>query len=297
MASSRANTKLPGSRVSKPLILVAAEFNVEMADDLVDVLVDQADARGWKLLDIHMTGGSLSGEQTPAGALVTALPDEQVTQHVLETGCPVVRIGRLEHPDDSSSMPAVLPDYQQAGRMAVDYFAERGFRDLALVGHAQMKLKQSIEAGFRERAEQLGLKCHLLDFHNVDIPNTLAAKSDRYEKRSRVLVDWLDKAPKPVGLLACQPVIAGMVNVMCQRAGIAVPEQVALLSIKTGGTGRAQCELGPVPISVIEISRRDLSRVAAELLDFASLAAVFGELVLSHHQQLFGGSHRGDRKQ
>lgn len=256
------------ARRAQPLVLLATRQtgggNEELPDDLVDVLLEEAAKRGWRLLDLTLTEGSVSGEQAdPVGALVTLLPTDDLSQVLRGLGCPAVRLGRLPHPDDRI-MPAVLPDYREAGRMAADYLAQRSFVDLALVGHAEAGMKQQVEAGLRERAEALGCKCHLLEFRNIPLPAvTSKAKADRYDDRTRRLGQWLETLPKPVGLIACTPAIAGMVNIMCQRVGLAVPEDVAVLSL---GNQRKVCELGPVPLSAVEISYQDRIRRAAELL-------------------------------
>jgi LacI family transcriptional regulator len=254
-------------REPRPLVLIATRRNTgrdeRLSDQMVQTLLDEADQRGWRLLDLNMTEGSLSGEQAPAGALVTLLPTDEMAQKLMALGCPIVRLARHKHPDDES-MPAVLPDYEAAGRMAADYFAERGFRDLALVGHAQMASRHLIEYGLRTRGTELGCAFHEMYFDNLDIANVPGNRpEDRYEMRTRKLGHWLNQLPKPLGLLACVDGIAGWVSIMCQRTGIAVPEDVAVLSI---GNSTSECRLGPVPLSAIEFSQRDTGKAAVKLL-------------------------------
>jgi LacI family transcriptional regulator len=255
-------------RPLKPLVVIATRrmerSHEQLEDELVGVLLAEAGKRGWELLDLSMTEGSLSGEQTPIGALVTALPDEPMVRMLRELGCPIVRLARLPHPQDES-VPAVLPDYAAAGRMAADYFAQRGFREMAMVGHKKMQMMELVGEGFGKRAEALGCRYHLHQFTNVELPpDADDLPASRYDGRAQTVTKWLATLPKPIGLLACSDGLAGTVNIMCQRAGLAVPEDVALLSL---GNRRAACELGPVPISAIDIGRQATARVAMEVLE------------------------------
>lgn len=255
-------------RHQDPLILVATRRidsrREDLEDDLVDALLAEAGARGWRLLDLNLTEGSLSGERAPAGAMVTMLPDDPEAEALRRLGIPMVRLGRLPHPADAT-MPAVLPDLAEAGRMAAEYFARRGFKHVGLVGHRDMMMVPLIDEGFGEKAEASGCTVHRHMFESdVVSGGGRQATASRYDRRARKLTEWLATVPKPVGLFACQSAIAGMVNIMCRRAGLAVPEDVALLAT---ASRRAACEMGPVPISSVEVSRPDLGRAAMRLLD------------------------------
>ncbi|MBI1336078.1 MAG: helix-turn-helix domain-containing protein [Phycisphaera sp.] len=252
----------------RPLILIATrrEFSKQEAldDSLVDVLVEEADKRGWRLLDLSLTSGSLSGEQDPAGALVTMLPDETQAVRLRSLGCPVIRLGRHPHPDDAL-MPAVVPDYETVGRMAVDYFAKRGFRDIALVGHEKMLIIPVVFKSMTERAAELGCRLYQYFFQEPESDSrSEQERADRYDMRGAGLTRWLAHLPKPVALLAASDGNAGMAITMCQRAGLSVPEDAAVLSI---GNHRATCVMSPIPISAIDIDRGDLGRTAMRLLD------------------------------
>lgn len=232
-------------------------------DEVVGVLLEEAAARRWRLLDLTLTEGSLAGEHQPDGALIFVLPDDPVARELVAMGCPRVRIGLLPHPGDDN-LPAVLPDYAQAGRNSVDYFAARGFREVAFVGHTSMERARHVLEGFNAQADARGCRCHTFQFANEPIqPGHLESGVERYDRRAKQLTDWLGKLPKPVGLLAAQAGLAGMVNVTCQRAKVAVPESVAVLSM---GNDRANCELCAVPMSAIHVYDHDQVRTAMDVL-------------------------------
>jgi LacI family transcriptional regulator len=246
------------------LIVLVTGSASDLAEGPFEVLTEQARARGWRLLDLGLTDGSLRGEIPPAGALTTVLPDNPRVAELRERGCPVVRVGRLAHPDDPS-VPAVLPDWRLAGGMAADHFAERGFRELALFGHESMAAAPLIEAGLRERAKALGCAYHryLMPSRDAVAPRA-RPDQERHEQRDLAITRWLEALPKPLALLACSTHYAGMVSIMGQRAGLAVPEDIAVLAV---GDQPAVCELASVPISAVDTGRRPMMEVAIDLLD------------------------------
>lgn len=245
------------------LVLIAGRLGEIYTDEAVTTLSDEARERGWRLMDYIVTEGSLTGEAAPIGGLTTLLPTNPILSGLLAGGCPLVRLGRLEHPDDES-VPAVLPDFREAGRMAAEYFAQRGFVSVALFGHTQMELMPLVEKGLREEAEALG--CTVYSHQITNAPGILDASqmgAARFDRRSQALIDWVNNLPKPLGVLACAEFLAGMFISTCRRGGLSIPEDVAVLAI---GNDRAACELAAVPISAIHFSQGNMMRVAIELL-------------------------------
>ncbi len=262
----RASTSPPGK--GPPLVIVVTRREEtkfeELEDDLVDGILDAAGQRGWRLLDLHLTAGSLTGEQPPIGALTTLLPSDPAAQSIRHLGCPIVRLGHLPHPEDAT-MPAILPDHEAAGRMTADYFAPRGFHHLAIVGFDATTIMALIGQGWQQRAAALNCVCHQHLLENAGQgPSDPAARAARFDRRAQALTQWLAGLPKPVGLVACNSFIAGMVSIACQRAGLAVPEDVSILAV---AGRRGMCEMSPVPISAINVHQPDVGHAAVNLLD------------------------------
>lgn len=209
---------------------------------------------------------TLSGEPKPTGALITHLPTVPKVIRLRKLGCPIVRLGRLEHPEDTA-VPVVLPDFTQAGRMAVDHFAERGFHDLAMFGHRAMDIVPLIETGLVEQAHARGCRCEQYLIKTIEgnrIDGEAAPSCSRLQSRNAKFIDWLSALPKPVGLLACSDHYANIASMMCKRLGLSVPEDVALLSV---GNHRSTCEMMSEPISAIDLGRTEAMRVAIDLLE------------------------------
>ena len=262
MGSRRTRDTSPSRRRGRPLVLIAGP---DLSGKLAEWLREEGERRGWRLLDFMVTEGSLAGEPTADGALVTGLPDDPLVSRLGKLGCPMVRLGRFEHPSDDA-VAVVLPDLVDAGRRAADYFALRGYRNLAVVGIEGMLAAARVRQGMTERAAVLGCTCHEHLFANTQSVAGAAEWSpnaERYEQRTAALIHWLSALPKPVGLVAANALIAARAGVMCQQAGVAVPEEVALLSVENS---RPLCEMSPVPISAVDLNPADQVRAAMDVL-------------------------------
>jgi len=219
------------------------------------LIFELADAWGWDLIGHEYLDEGIPPDLTLSGALITGLPDGALAGELRRRGCPAVRLGRLPHPGDNT-LPVVLPDQAAAGRLAADHFVERRFKELGIVSYHASNPRMDHHAlwsAFCEHAQELGVRCHSLDFHQ-QIDDELSAQ-ERLPHRAKRLAAWLSDIPKPVGLFATGDEMALAIWRMCEREGIRVPEAVALLG---GQNGRA-CRLSTMRLSSIDMG--DLARL------------------------------------
>src|SRR5437660_984008 len=78
------------------------------------------------------------------------------------------------------------------------------------------------------------------------------------------LADWLHGLPKPVGVLACNDVRGQQVLNACRRAGLAVPDEVAVLGVDNN---ELVCNLADPPLSSVDANCERIGYEAAALLD------------------------------
>jgi LacI family transcriptional regulator len=228
----------------------------------LQAIVNAARERGWTLLDLEFTRGALPADPPPSGALVNCPPTAPLAKRLRKMGCPTVRLGYLSHPRDRL-LPAVLSDMVATGRLAADHFADRGFKHVAYVGHVPWSSHHLAYKAFRARAAEQGLVCHLYRFATGD---RRKGESDaaRFDRRARQIGAWLVGLPKPIGVLTYSDGMAAGLSVMCRRAGLTVPEDVALLGI---GNSPLLCEMSPVHLSSIDRNEEEMGRQAALLLN------------------------------
>ena len=265
----------PGERPKdgQPIVVLAVRENSDFASDplarakvetdLIQCLISEASTRGWRLLDWNLSHGLIQ-EQPPAGAIVSWLAHEDVAVQLRAMGCPAIRVGRLPQPGDEL-LPTVVPDFVEAGRMAADYFAQRGFRDLALISHESMAIREPLETGFLERAKAHGCNCHQLYFQSTRKTHSVKlTHQERDEYRRDQLTQWIQTLPRPLGLLCCQSHFGANISTFCSRVNLSVPEDVAVMLLENNPT---VCELAPVPVSAINFDRLEQVRVSMGLLE------------------------------
>ncbi len=200
----------------------------------------------WRVLDLQYHGGDLPPGAAPSGAFVESLWGSPLVRKLQDRNCPVVRFGRFANPHDHE-LPAVIEDYPMAGRMAAEHFAEHKFRHVGFVGYAPMSDYTPLYDGFRTRADELGMNCHLLEFQPLVDPSMTPGVRQRH--REREFVRWIRQMPKPLGLLGITNPRAAAYCALCLEAGIDVPGEVAVLG---RGSNPVVCECAPVPLSTVD---------------------------------------------
>ena len=186
------------------------------------------------------------------GSGIIARVDSREVELALQTcGLPVVNLsGALEKP----VFPTCIQDAERAARLAVDVFCDRGFRHFAFVGFEFMRW--SVERGrcFKSLLEERGWHCAELTFSIKDM------RADRIGAR---ITTWLALFPQPLALWACDDEMALHVVNACLRAGIRVPEQVAVLGMDDDDM---LCEAATPPISSIATNAEEIGYRAARRL-------------------------------
>ena len=259
----------PRSRRNQKLVAVESVHYGEWDGHPMHVIVQEAQRRGWQIVDtrffhkkrrdgklVYYYDSLLPEEIYPSGALIQALPGSELAQELASKGCKVVRIGHAHHPGDDA-LPAVLPDMWEAGRMAAEHFASRGFRHFGYVGRDPWSLHKPLYDGLAAGAKERNIACHLLRF----ISKTTEAHR---KQRPQRFVDWLREIPGPVGLLAHGDRPAAEFSIWAIMAGIQVPTELAVLGY---GNRVSFCECNMPRISSIDPNREYKFRAACDLLD------------------------------
>jgi len=150
--------------------------------------------------------------------------------------------------------PWVKSDDSAIARLAANHFLERGFRDFAFCGDSRFSWSN-------RRAEQYGIlirgagrECHTYE------PVRPASNS---HEEVEAIAAWLNRLPRPVAVFACYDNRGQQVLEACRRAGISVPEDVAVLGVDND---EVLCVLSPPPLSSVILNTRRTGWEAAALL-------------------------------
>jgi LacI family transcriptional regulator len=225
-------------------------------------LLEVAEERRWRYIDLASTQGHVPPGESPQGALVRWLPTDPPMQDLLRRGIPAVRIGQWPHRHDGEP-PAVIMDRAAAGRLAAEHLAERNFMDLGYVGHIPWGPDRAMYEAFVTRSGELGCRCHLLQEDQPKLRAQVTSKQDILTLRQAAFTSWLLRQAKPLGLFLFGDYAAALYCRWVIEAGLRVPEDVAVLSI---GNHEFSCRSAAVPLSSIAFDHALITQTAADLL-------------------------------
>ena len=216
---------------------------------------------GWNLLEGNNLIGGLGGWRGD-GALVTLRGDAGIlalARRLRRRGVPVVDL-TAERPD--IRVPRVCIDNRALGRLAATHFAERNHRSAAWFSTDWSPVHAERYAGLAEVwADVPGASGPPLRWVlREGIPH------GRWND-SRAVARWfsrlLDTVPKPLAVFCNEMAGAARVLAECRTLGIAVPDDIAILS---AGDYQFVCENQSVPISCIPMNGKRHGYEAAALL-------------------------------
>jgi len=168
----------------------------------------------------------------PGDGIIATITNREELRAAKRLGKPVVNIsGALR----DACLPRVMPDHYRMGQMAAEHLLQRGLSRFACYGIEGPWLAQLRCRGFVDRLEQAGFPCDVLEVR----PPT--RRQQPWHERLAPLKAWLQRLRPPVGLLAVQDHPARIVMDMCQRLGLAIPHDVAVIGMDNDPTVCEYC--------------------------------------------------------
>jgi len=150
--------------------------------------------------------------------------------------------------------PWVKSDDALVARLAAQHFLERGFRQFSFCGDARFSWSDRRGEQFAFQIRSAGRECQAY------APRRQPADGD---EETDEVAKWLLALPKPVAVFACYDNRGQQVLEACRRAGLAVPEAVAVLGVDND---EVLCALSPPPLSSVILNPRRAGWEAATLL-------------------------------
>lgn len=190
------------------------------------------------------------------GVLTKLGAPEQLWRQLRRLDVPMVDLAesRPEIP-----LPRVTIDNGAVGRMAAEFFLERGYRNFAFVHRWGLGASRKRCSHFQEVLAAAGFGCEVLSW-------AVERKSlaDTPQQRRRWVKRRLSKLRTPLAVFAARDVDAVTVIDSCIELGLAVPEQVAVLGV---GNSEPICECLRIPLSSIEENWERVGYEGAALLE------------------------------
>ena len=192
--------------------------------------------------------------------IIARVETPAVARAIVASGLPAV-VADLTEGQRASDHPLsqyseIASDSESAARMAAKHLLERGFRHYAFVGVPDRVWSDRRQEGFCRRIEAEG--------YTPRVYRQPRRKCDRqWGREQSLLADWLHTLPKPIGLMACNDDRGREVLEACRKAGVAVPEEIAVVGVDND---ELLCELSDPPLSSVVLNAERGGYQAAELL-------------------------------
>lgn len=181
----------------------------------------------------------------------------ELAEQLLELGVPVVNVSGIEIP--GVDFPRVVTDHVKSAEMAASHLLARGFRHFGYFSLLGLNYVAGHQEAFVSALSRSGCGCSL-----YDAVTQLGAAEPDWNLDLNRLGAWLKSLPKPAAVLTWNASGAREVLYACGAAGLAVPEQISVIS---GTEDDLFCEVAPVPVTAVNLAVEEIGHHAACLLD------------------------------
>jgi LacI family transcriptional regulator len=155
-------------------------------------------------------------------------------------------------------IPWVETDNAAIARLAAEHLLERGFRRFGFCGLSNFRWSAERGEQFTKWVAEAGCDC------SSYVTPVSDSRAVDWAADQRRLVRWIQKLPKPAGVLACFDMRGRQVLDACRTAGVRVPDEIAVLGVDDD---TVLCELADPPMSSIAPAAQRAGFAAAELLE------------------------------
>ena len=188
--------------------------------------------------------------------IIARIQNHAMARHVAAAGVPTVNVSAVKLKGVEG--PQVITDLQASARMAAEHLLDRGFRNFAYCGLERWSYTEYHKQGFVKALREAGCECLVYKARQKEGFLT------PWHVQQQGLIRWLKPLPKPVGILAWTTNCGREVINACRKAGLLVPEQVAVLA---SDEDELLCELCNPPLSGIALTSERIGYEAAATLD------------------------------
>ncbi|WET12776.1 XylR family transcriptional regulator [Pseudomonas sp. D3] len=199
-------------------------------------------------------------ERWQGDGIIADFDDPLIGEALADIKLPVVAVGGSY--EDACAYPKGIPyvatDNHALMKLAYEHLIETGLTRFACFSLPQAEANrwaQEREKAFKHLLQRDGLP--------VEVYRGLGTSAPLWDSAVEQQIAWLHSLPKPIGIIAVTDARARQLLQACLTAGIAVPEQVALIGIDNDPLTRT---LTRVPLSSVIQGTETMGRTAAALL-------------------------------
>ncbi|MBI1371447.1 MAG: AraC family transcriptional regulator [Phycisphaera sp.] len=186
--------------------------------------------------------------------IIARIENRKIADAVTRSKLPVVDVSAARL---VKTLPWVETDDRAIAKTAAEHLLERGFKHFAYCGDDTFNWSTWRAQNFSHFLGEAGHKVNVFTSSNGKVTHT-------WDRERARLVEWIRELPKPIGVLACYDVRGRQILEACRDAGVAVPDEVAVLGVDNDAL---LCDLADPPLSSVMPNTRLTGYRAAELLD------------------------------
>ncbi len=193
-------------------------------------------------------------EKWDGDGILTRTHNAEMAEAILAAGVPTVELRSTKH---TPGLPFIGLDNALIGQSVAEHFLNRGYRSFGAYTLDTEAFFRERVSNFVSRVEKTGVPCAILPAAGEESPSDWEAHQGR-------LIDWLESLPKPVGVFATNDQLAVRLLDACRRAGIGVPEEVAVVGCENEET---LCEFASPALTSVRFDGATVGWRAADRLD------------------------------
>jgi LacI family transcriptional regulator len=187
--------------------------------------------------------------------IIARIQTRRIAQQLAASGIPVVDVLGVV---PELAFPLVSVDNIAIARMAAEHLLERGFRQFGFFGIEGENWSEQRYAGF----------CSAVSSVQSQVPICRLPRDTKgrrsWERAEDDIARWIAALPKPAGVLICSDQRGSQFLEACRRAGVSVPNDIAVVSVDND---EPLCEVCLPPLSSVEPGHLNVGYQAAALLD------------------------------
>ncbi|MDB6122658.1 MAG: xylR 3 [Pedosphaera sp.] len=185
--------------------------------------------------------------------IIARIENQEIARSVAASGLPAVDVSAARL---LPSLPWVETDDQAIAQLAAEHLLDRGFKHFGFCGDSRFNWSNWRSDHFEQAVQKAGRGCHL---YRSSISPTAPLENQVAE-----IAQWLINLPKPVAIMACYDIRGQQVLDACRNAGLAVPDEVAVIGVDNDAL---LCDLSSPPLSSVVPNAQRTGYEAAALLD------------------------------
>ena len=244
-----------------PRVALLVETTLGSGRDMLKGIAQYISERGpWSIYHEPWQVGDERAEwlaRWDGDGVIARLRHPALVRAVKRSGHPVVDVlGESGDP----GIPLVHVDDGAIAELAARHLLSIGLRHFGFCGIAGANWSDRRKARFAGMVRSEGYSCGAFEW-----PASLTGRGGRAWDRSQARLSvWLKALPKPVGIMVCSDQRGVAVLDACRRAGIAVPEQAAVIGVDNDD---ALCSVCDPPLTSVMPNHVEVGYRAAARLD------------------------------